>query len=81
VTPYPESLGVSCTPDGNGACSLCGDVAVRAKIVSIDQDAGMAIACSGDVELSVALDLIEPPTVGDTILVHQGFAIARVEVP
>ncbi|MDR3265162.1 MAG: HypC/HybG/HupF family hydrogenase formation chaperone [Synergistaceae bacterium] len=42
-------------------------------------DDGSARAVSGGVELDVRLDLIESPAVGDTVLVHAGFAIQKLD--
>ncbi|MDR1874304.1 MAG: HypC/HybG/HupF family hydrogenase formation chaperone [Synergistaceae bacterium] len=42
-------------------------------------DDGGARAVSGGVEAEVRLDLIDNPTVGDTVLVHAGFAIQKLD--
>lgn len=60
-------------------CSLCGDEAIPAVVREVHATDGTA-----DVEMAcerrrVALDLLDAVAVGDTVLVHQGFAIARVE--
>jgi hydrogenase maturation factor len=68
-----------CVPSEDGGCSLCGDVAVSARIVSIDVVARVATAAAGTTEVVVGLDLVDGVDVGDTVLVHQGFAIARLE--
>lgn len=62
-------------------CSLCGDEAVPGIVRAVnsrDAIAEVEVACAVQ---SVALDLIGEVTIGDTLLVHQGFAIARVEAP
>ncbi len=62
-------------------CSLCGDEALPAVVRAVheeDATADVTMACGVD---RVALDLVEAVQVGDTLLVHQGFAIARVEAP
>ncbi|MDR1376467.1 MAG: HypC/HybG/HupF family hydrogenase formation chaperone [Synergistaceae bacterium] len=40
---------------------------------------GSARAMSNGVEASVRLDLIEAPALGDTVLVHAGFAIQKLD--
>ncbi|MDR1621967.1 MAG: HypC/HybG/HupF family hydrogenase formation chaperone [Synergistaceae bacterium] len=40
---------------------------------------GSARALSKGVETSVRLDLIEAPALGDTVLVHAGFAIQKLD--
>lgn len=65
--------------DPAGRCGICADEAVPAVVRSVRpaDDTAEVEMCS---ELRrVALDLIGPASVGDTILVHQGFAIARLE--
>lgn len=60
-------------------CSLCGDEAVPAVVRVVhaaDATAEVEMACESR---RVALDLLDAVAVGDTVLVHQGFAIARVE--
>jgi hydrogenase expression/formation protein HypC len=40
---------------------------------------GSARAASGGVETEIRLDLIEHPAPGDTVLVHAGFAIQKLD--
>lgn len=68
-----------CAPNSDGSCSICGDEASPAVIESIDAVAGTAqvrgiIGVSG----TVALDLLDGARVGDTVMVHLGFAIERL---
>jgi hydrogenase maturation factor len=59
-------------------CHLCGDVAVTGRVVALDADtrtATVALECG---TATIALDLVEAK-VGDALLVHLGFAIARLE--
>lgn len=41
-------------------------------------DANRAIACAGAVRTEIRTDLVDPPAVGDTVLVHAGFAIEKL---
>ncbi|HZS57668.1 MAG TPA: HypC/HybG/HupF family hydrogenase formation chaperone [Gemmatimonadaceae bacterium] len=51
---------------------------MRATIVAIDDALATAAPVAGAL-VTVALDFIEAPRVGDVVMVHQGFAIARVD--
>jgi hydrogenase expression/formation protein HypC len=42
-------------------------------------DDGAARAVSGGIEAEIRLDLIDNPLVGDTVLVHAGFAIQKLD--
>ena len=53
-------------------------LAVPYVIKEIFED-GSAIAASNGVEVEIRLDLIEDPTLGDTVLVHAGFAIQKLD--
>jgi hydrogenase maturation factor len=64
---------------GVDACELCGDVAAAGTVLSIDAGARTAIVALECGTATVALDLVEA-RVGDTLLVHLGFAITRLEV-
>ena len=59
------------------ACHLCGDVAVPGRVVAIDAEARIASVALDCGTVNVALDLVEAE-LGDTLLVHLGFAIARL---
>ena len=60
-------------------CSVCSDAADLAVIRSIDGcDAEADLVRSGE-RVAVAVDLVPGVAIGDTVLVHQGVAIARVD--
>lgn len=61
-----------------GVCHVCADEAVLARILSVDPVARTAVAAHAGGTDVVALDLVDAG-VGDTVLVHLGFAIERVE--
>jgi len=70
-----------CAPGPHGTCALCGDEALPGRVAALDDAEGTA-----EVELEgrmavVALDLVDGVAVGDVVLVHQGFAISRMEAP
>ncbi len=60
-------------------CALCGDEALPAVVQSLNPAEATAVVVRCEARQVVALDLVEAVQVGDTILVHQGFAIARLE--
>lgn len=69
----------TCAPSPDGSCSICGDEASPAVIDSIDAAAGTAkVRGAGGASNTVALDLLDGASVGDTIMVHLGFAIGRI---
>jgi len=68
-----------CEPGAAGGCQLCGDVALRALVLAVDVAANEASVAMGDRNGVVAIDLVEQVRPGDVLLVHQGFAIERVE--
>jgi hydrogenase maturation factor len=61
-------------------CITCGDDGVPMTVVRIDRDRGLAL-CAGEdgARASVETALVEPVGLGDTLLVHAGTAIARLE--
>ncbi len=67
----------SCDPRDEH-CHLCGDVAVVGSVLDIDHSARSATVDFGSEVATVALDLVHAD-VGDRLLVHLGFAIARLE--
>ena len=59
-------------------CITCGDDAVPMRVLRIDDARGLAL-CEHDsgAHESVEIALVEPVTVGDTLLVHAGTALVR----
>ena len=57
-------------------CSVCSDAADRVIIVEIDHPDAIAQRSTGE-QISIAIDLVPDLKIGDTVLVHQGTAIAR----
>lgn len=60
-------------------CHLCGDAAVVGRVVAIDDAARTGIVAFDCGPAAVAFDLVDA-SVGEAVLVHLGFAIARLEV-
>lgn len=62
----------------DGRCHLCSDDAVVGRVIQVDANgrSGTVLFAAGSA--TVALDLIDA-RVGDSVLVHMGFAIERLE--
>lgn len=59
-------------------CALCADEALPSVVRSVNPATRTAEVERCDAVQVIALDLVESVRVGDTVLVHQGFAIARL---
>jgi hydrogenase maturation factor len=65
---------------GSQHCITCGDDGVPMTVVRVDLERGLALCAGGDgARASVETALVEPVDVGDTLLVHAGTALARLE--
>ena len=73
----------SCTPNPDGTCAICGDEACPGIVESLDnasKTAEVALQLRGGTQVTtVAVDLLDEVSIGDTVMVHLGFAIARVD--
>ena len=67
-----------CTPDADGHCSLCADEGLPGRVLELHPEAMALVEMPAGPQL-VALDLIEDAQVGDWLLIHLGFAIARLD--
>ena len=69
----------ACIADFDG-CITCGDHAVDLRVVSVDDELGLAL-CADDAGSSAEVDvlLVAPVLPGERLLVHAGTAIARSE--
>ncbi len=65
-----------CEPQSDH-CQLCGDDAQLGLVLAIRTASRTATVRFGNVDGVVALDLVDA-AVGDTVLVHMGFAIERL---
>ncbi|MFL5828225.1 MAG: HypC/HybG/HupF family hydrogenase formation chaperone [Thermoleophilaceae bacterium] len=70
-------LAPACDPHG---CITCGDEGISARVVEVDEAQALAL-CAGDdgSRSTVETALVGPVRVGDSLLVHAGTAIARLE--
>lgn len=70
-----------CTPDTDGSCSICGDVALPGIVIAVNAAEKTAEVSMADqtATATVALDLVDAVAPGDSLLVHLGFAITRLD--
>ena len=65
---------------GSQHCITCGDDGVPMNVVRVDLERGLALCAARDgARSSVETALVEPVDIGDTLLVHAGTALARLE--
>lgn len=69
---------VACTPGPDGSCAICADEGQEGLIVALRAHNMALVELDGRMQ-EVAVDLIEAPRRGDRVLVHLGFAIARLD--
>ncbi len=75
----PGAMACSVAPDGDQMCITCSDEALPAEVVRIDQQSGVAlVAIAGRTE-EVDISLVDAVAPGDSLLVHGGVAIARLD--
>lgn len=62
-------------------CITCGDEATEMEVLEIDAARGLALCASADGRReSVETALVEPLASGETVLVHAGTAIGKLEI-
>jgi len=71
------------TPDtfcASDHCITCGDDAQPLTVLRVDAERGLALcAAAGGERETVETELVVPVAPGDTLLVHAGTAIARMD--
>jgi hydrogenase maturation factor len=68
-----------CELDAEGHCITCSDEALHARVLRVDQEAGLAEVTIKDTSEEIDITLVESVAPGDVLLVHGGVAIARVD--
>ncbi len=80
----------TCDPEDAGGCALCGDEALPARVLDVRASDGLATvtmlaigatSLGANASIDVAIDLVDGVSIGDVVLVHQGFVISRVGTP
>lgn len=92
IAPAKSAAGAvrTCDPEDAGWCALCGDEALPARVLDVRANDGLAtvtMLASGaasspaNANIDVAIDLVDGVSIGDVVLVHQGFVISRMGAP
>jgi len=68
--------GSTCTLDHDG-CIVCADAGISVRVVALDGDDALCEDAAGK-RAQIAVELVAPVRVGDTLLVHGGVAIGRL---
>lgn len=70
----------ACRPEPDGSCSICGDEGLVGEVVVVGPGPTARVRIEEDSArvTEVATDLLERVRPGDRLVVHLGFAIARV---
>jgi hydrogenase maturation factor len=71
--------GAQCELDAEGHCITCSDEALQARVLRVDQEAGLAVVTIQDTSEEIDITLVESVAPGDVLLVHGGVAIARLD--
>ncbi len=73
--------GVDCGADEEfGHCITCSDEGVPMCIVALDEERGLALCeTEAGARSSVEILLVAPVLVGDSVLVHAGTALRKIE--
>jgi hydrogenase expression/formation protein HypC len=58
-------------------CIVCADAGIPVRVVALDGDDALCEDAAGN-RAQIALELVAPVRVGDTLLVHGGVAIGHV---
>ncbi|MGB3635786.1 MAG: HypC/HybG/HupF family hydrogenase formation chaperone [Rubrobacteraceae bacterium] len=74
---YEETLPpTNCTLDHDG-CITCSDAGIPVRVVSISGDDAVCEDSVGN-RAEIAVELVSPVEIGETLLTHGGVAIGRV---
>jgi hydrogenase maturation factor len=69
-----------CGGEHDPHCVTCGDVAEPMTVLDVDRDRELALCAAADEDRwTVEIALVAPVAIGDSLLVHAGTAIARIE--
>ena len=66
----------TCTLDHDG-CITCSDAGIPVRVVSLDGDDAVCEDSIGN-RAEIAVELVTPVQIGETLLTHGGVAIGRV---
>lgn len=74
----PGTSARVCEPRPDGSCSICGDEGLVGEVLGIRADGVARVRLPDGAEREVATDLLDGVRRGERLVVHLGFAIARV---
>jgi hydrogenase maturation factor len=66
-----------CTLDHDG-CVVCSDAGIPLRVISIENDDALCEDAAGN-RTEIAVELVQPVTVGEVLLTHGDVAIGKVE--
>jgi hydrogenase expression/formation protein HypC len=66
----------SCTLDHDG-CITCSDAGIPVRVISTEGDDALCEDTAGN-RAEIAVELVSPVKIGETLLTHGGVAIGRV---
>jgi len=68
----------NCVPNADGSCSICGDEAIPGVVQNIQSKSATAQVRTSSGITTVAIDLLDEVSIGDTLMIHLGFAIGHL---
>jgi hydrogenase maturation factor len=74
-----DQADLSCVPGPDGHCAICADEGLPGRVLAVYPEQSLALVACDAATLEVATDLLDAVAVGDTLLVHVGVAIARID--
>ncbi|GAC1415164.1 MAG: hypothetical protein NVSMB53_13550 [Gemmatimonadaceae bacterium] len=67
-----------CVPSADGSCSICVDEAIPGVVENIHTESATAEVRTSTGTTTVAIDLLDEVVIGDTLMIHLGFAIGHL---
>ena len=81
VAPGILPAAPACSPDGYEHCITCSDEALQARVLRVDQEAGLALVAALGTTADVDISLLDDVAPDDIVLIHGGIAIGKVSIP
>jgi hypothetical protein len=75
---FTPSMGPSCEPNEYGHCATCADEARQARVLRVDELAGLATVDVNGTTGEVDISLVDELAPDDYVLIHGGVAIAKL---
>ncbi len=71
------AASAACDPETDGTCSICGDEGLEGRVIEAGGSRALVRYADG-ATAEVETDLVDEVRAGDRLVVHLGFAIAKV---